>query len=189
MASEAQPESLSRDGWIGLAARVLRTEGPAALTLDRLTRREGRTEEELRTHFKGIGALVLALAQHWSERSADAAAAVARADGKASDRLLALFGLAAATDAALDQGIRALGADYVEVAAAVRAADDRRELIFTTVLASVYGLQGAEAHQFGRLLHALHLAALTRPAGEAAVFADGPTRALIAMLGSNFPVD
>ena len=94
-----------------------------------------------------------------------------------------------ASHAALEQGVRALAADYVEVADAVRAADDRRELIFTTVLAGVYDLKGAEAHQFGRLFHALHLAALTRAPGEAAAFSDGPGRALIAMLGSNFPVD
>lgn len=182
-------EPLTRDGWIALAVKVLRTEGPSALTVDRLTRREGRGEEEFRNHFKGIGALILALVEHWAERGGAAAAAIARAEGPAADRLLMLFQLTGRTDAALEQGVRALAADYVEVADAVRAADDRRELIFTTVLAGVYDLKGTEAHQFGRLFHALHLAALTRAPGEAAAFADGPGRALIAMLASNFPVD
>ena len=75
-----------------------------------------------------------------------------------------MLALSVEADVGLERGVRALAADHEPVAALVRAADDRHELILTTDLAAVYGLKGEEAQEFGRVLHALHVAAMSRPA-------------------------
>lgn len=92
-------------------------------------------------------------------------------------------------DVALERGVRALAADDEKVAELVRSTDDRHELILTTDLAAVYGLGAGEAQEFGRALHALHVAAMGRPDGEARTWAAGPARAITALLGSNFPTE
>ena len=130
----------------------------------------------------------VAVARHWAER-AEQAARAARRGKKPSERLLAMLALTAETDAELERGVRALAADHREVAELVRAADDRHELILTTDLAAVYGISGEEAQEFGRVLHALHVAAMTRSAGEAKTWSAGPARAITALLGSNFPIE
>ena len=118
-----------------------------------------------------------------------AAAREARRGKKPSERLLAMLALAVEADVDLERGVRALAADHREVAALVRAADDRHELILTTDLAAVYGIKGEEAQEFGRVLHALHVAAMSRPAEEAKTWGAGPARAITALLGSNFPIE
>jgi hypothetical protein len=82
-----------------------------------------------------------------------------------------------------------LAASDEALAALVRGADDRRELIMTSLLGAAYSLPGSEAHHFARTFHALHLAALMRGQGDGVAYVDGPTKALIALLESNFATD
>lgn len=176
-----------RGEWVALGAKILRQEGPSALTIDRLTRAEGRSEETLRTQFRGIGALILAVAQHWSDSEGRVVGQCATAPGTPLERLWAVLGRTGAEDPQLERGVRALGADYLEIADLVRAADDRREQVLTGLIAESYGLDGAEANHYARLLQALHVATSSRAPGEVVPYVSGPVRALIALLDSNFP--
>lgn len=184
-----EPSDLGRGAWIALAAKVLRQEGPSALTIARLAAREGRDETAFRDHFKSIGALILALAETWSDREALEIARAAGAGDTPVARLWSLLATTGAADPDFERGLRALAADYTEVGDVIRAADDRRELILTTLLAGTYGLEGSEAHHHARLLQALHIATLTRPRDEVAAYVSGAVRALTALLESNFPID
>lgn len=179
---------VTADDWVTLGAALLRREGPAALDVAGLCDRLGCSMADFQTHFADKGAYALAVARHWADR-AEQAAREARRGRKPSERLLAMLALSAEADADLERGVRALAADHDGVAELVRAADDRHELILTTDLASVYGISGEEAQEFGRVLHALHVAAMSRPAAEAKTWGAGPARAVTALLGSNFPIE
>jgi len=100
-----------------------------------------------------------------------------------------MLALGVEADVNLERGVRALAADHPAVAELVRSADDRHELVFTADLAAIYGLQTDEAQEYGRLLNALHIAAMSRPAEEARTWGAGPARAITALLGSNFPIE
>jgi AcrR family transcriptional regulator len=179
---------LTRDGWIALAVRILGQEGPSALTPDRLTDREGHTREAFQAHFRSGGALVLAVAQHWSDTEGVAIAEAARAPGQAIERLWAVLGLTGAADPPLERGVRALAADYPEIADLVRAADDKRERVVAVALVDAYQLQGPEARHYARLLQGLHIATSTRRPDEVVTYVSEPIRALASLLESNFPV-
>ena len=174
--------------WVTLGVALLQREGPASLDVESLCDRLGCGPQEFHRHFADRGAFALAVAKHWAEE-AEGAARAARRGRKPSERLLAMLALTVEADVALERGVRALAADHDEVAELVRAADDRHELILTTDLAAVYGLEGEEAQQYGRVLHALHVAAMSRPAAEAKTWGAGPARAVTALLGSNFPIE
>lgn len=173
--------------WVTLGIALLQREGPASLDVDSLCDRLGCGPQEFLRHFPHASAFALAVAKQWAD-AAEAAARAARRGRKPSERLLAMLALTAEADVGLERGVRALAADHDDVAELVRAADDRHELILATDLAAVYGLDGTEAQEFGRLLHALHVAAMSRPAGEAKSWGAGPARAVTALLGSNFPI-
>lgn len=178
---------VTADDWVTLGVALLRREGPAALDEAGLCERLGCALADFHQHFADQGAFALEVARHWAE-AAEGAAREARRGKKPAERLLAMLALTAEADTDLERGVRALAADHPDVAELVRGADDRHELILTTDLAAVYGLNVEEAQEFGRALHALHVAAMTRPAGEAKSWGAGPARAITALLGSNFPI-
>jgi AcrR family transcriptional regulator len=181
-------DDVTADDWVTLGVALLKREGPGALDVAELCARLGCDIADFRSHFADKGAYALAVARHWAD-AAEAAAREARRGRKPSERLLAMLALSVEADVDLERGVRALAADHPDVADLVRGADDRHELILTTDLAAVYGLNGEEAQEFGRVLHALHVAAMSRPAAEAKTWGAGPARAITALLGSNFPIE
>ena len=181
-------DDVSAEDWVTLGVALLQREGPASLDVAELCRRLGCEVADFHAHFAEKGTFALAIARHWAG-AAEAAAREARRGKKPSERLLAMLALGVEADVNLERGIRALAADHEPVAALVRAADDRHELVLTTDLAAVYGLGAEEAQEFGRALHALHVAAMSRPSDEARIWGAGPARAITALLGSNFPIE
>ncbi len=170
-----------------LAVKTLRLEGPARFTVDHLCRRARRTKGSFYHHFKGIEELIGAVARHWAEAESESVGRAASGAGTAMERFRSLLALTETADHRLERGVRALTLNDAELSAIVRRADDRRELVTTTLLAAAYGIQGAEAHHFARLFHAVHLAAPLRAPDDAVGFAKAPSDALIAILESNFP--
>src|SRR5690242_1306057 len=149
-------DDVTADDWVTLGVALLQREGPASLDIDSLCDRLGCGPREFLRHFPDQARFALAVAKHWAEGT-EAATRQARRGKKPSERLLAMLALSGEADVDLERGVRALAADYPEVAELVRGADDRHELVLTTDLAAVYGLNGEEAQEFGRVLHALHV--------------------------------
>lgn len=174
--------TMRHDDWIGLAADALRREGPMALTIDNLCARARRTKGSFYHHFKTIGALREAVVQAWIETDAEAMARIAGSGITAKARLDAILRLTEATDSKLELGIRALAATDSAVDELVRKADDRRELVMTTLLAAAYRIRGADAHNLARTFHALHIAALVRAPADPAAFAKGPAETLMRLM-------
>lgn len=187
MPAKKPPAVFRRQDWIDLAVKTLRLEGPARFTVDHLCRRARRTKGSFYHHFKGIEELTGAVARHWADAESEAVGRAASAGATPMERLRALLALTETSDHRLERGVRALIVNDRELTEIVRNADDRRELVTTTLLAAAYGIQGGEAHHFARLFHALHLAAPLRSADDVAGFAKPPSDALIAILESNFP--
>lgn len=187
MPAKKPPAIFRRQDWVDLAARTLRLEGPSRFTVDHLCRRARRTKGSFYHHFKGIEELTGAVARDWAESEGEAIGRAASARGTAMERLRGLLTLTETADHRLERGVRALTVNDPDMGEIVRKADDRRELVTTTLLAAAYGIQGAEAHAFARLFHAIHLAAPLRSPDDAAGFARPPSDALIAILESNFP--
>lgn len=187
MPARKPPAVFRRQDWIDLAVKTLRLEGPARFTVDHLCRRARRTKGSFYHHFKGIEELTAAVARAWAESESEAVGRAASAGETPMDRLKALLALTETADLRLERGVRALTVNDPELGEIVRKADDRRELVTTTLLAAAYGIQGAEAHNFARLFHAVHLAAPLRSPDDAAGFAKPPSDALLAILQSNFP--
>lgn len=173
--------------WVALAVKTLRLEGPARFTVDHLCRRARRTKGSFYHHFKGIEELTSAVARAWADAESEAVGRAVWAGETPMERLKALLGLTESADLRLERGVRALTVNDPELSEIVRKADDRRELVTTTLLAAAYCIQGAEAHHFARLFHAIHLAAPLRSPDDVTGFAKAPTDALLAILESNFP--
>ncbi len=181
-------QDVTAEDWVTLGIALLQAEGPASLEVSRLCQRLNCNLSDFEAHFADTGDFALAVARHWAEE-AERKAREARSGKKPGERLLAMLALGVEADVALERGVRALAADHPAVAELVRATDDRHELILTTDLAAVYALGAEEAQEYGRALHALHVAAMSRSGEEAKTWGAGPARAITALLGSNFPVE
>lgn len=188
---EAAPEpsanALSRADWIAIAWKALRESGPSALTPEHLTK--GRNAESFRSHFRGIGVLALDLARYWHDAEGEVLTLIAGSGETPTERMWAVLGLTGGDDPLLERGVRALAADYQELANVVRAADDRREGILTGLLAEAYNLEMKEARNYARLFQALHIATLSREPDEIVDYVSGPARALNSLLEGTFPSD
>lgn len=178
---------LTRADWIAVAWKAVRESGPSALTLEHLTK--GRSVESFQSHFKGIGFLVLDLARYWYDAEGEVLNLIAGSGSTPIERLWSVLGLTGGDDPHLERGVRALAADYQELANLVRSADDRRETILTGLLAEAYDLETKEARNYARLFHALHIATLSRDPSEIVDYVAGPARALNSLLEGTFPSD
>lgn len=175
--------------WIAIGFKVLRNEGPSAFTVDRFRGEILPGGTTFLAHFKSVGAFVVASASHWAEQDGEELIRAAGAGESALERLWSALGLTAPADPALERAIRALAADYPDVAEIVRTADDRRERMLTALIAGAYRMDEGEARHHARLLAALHVGALYQPPSRIADYVGGTVRALIATLDSNFPID
>ncbi len=185
VAAEPFPADPTRADWVAFGWKALREAGPGALTIERLAR--NRDEEAFRRHFNGIGFLIVAVARYWYDAEGEVLGTLAQGGETSIERLWSVLGLTGGDDPPLERGIRALAADYKEVADIVRAADDRRESVLTGLLAGSYHLAMGEAQHYARLLQALHVATLGREDDEVVDYVSGPVRALNSLLESTFP--
>lgn len=186
-AADPPSGALTRADWIAIAWKALRESGPSALTLEHLAK--GRSEESFHSHFKGIGVLALDVARYWYDAEGEVLTLIAGSGETPIKRLWSVLGLTGGDDPALERGVRALAADYQELANLVRAADDRREAILANLVAESYHLETGEARNYARLFQALHIATLSRSADELVDYVSGPVRALNSLLESTFPSD
>jgi AcrR family transcriptional regulator len=177
-ASQAKAPRWSREDWIELGARSLRTNGPAGVTLEALCVAAARTRGSFYHHFAAVDELAVEIAALWRRTETEAIGAAALAESDPRKGLRTLARLSAQMDHALEIGVRALGAANPAVAAIVRDVDEVREGIIADLLARAYQLAPARAAQAARLFHSLQLAAQVRAPQDVAGFSDGPARLL-----------
>jgi AcrR family transcriptional regulator len=114
----------SKQHWLALGEQRLSTEGPAALSLERLTEAAGRTKGSFYHHFQSRDDFLAALADHWRETVVEAAAKPYRGDPAAWPALLhdAPFDL----NQPFERALRRLAADEPIVRAGVDRVDRER---------------------------------------------------------------
>src|ERR1700756_1737034 len=78
----------SREDWLALGEQRLSTEGPGALSLERLTGAAGRTKGSFYHHFQSRDEFLAALVDRWRETVVEAAARPYREDPAAWPALL-----------------------------------------------------------------------------------------------------
>jgi AcrR family transcriptional regulator len=122
--------TVTRDNWIEEGFEVLAGEGDAALTVDGLCSRLGRTKGSFYHHFAGRPGFVQALLGEWERRATDRLIETGHADAPVEDRLRAVNRQASELrNARLERAIRAWAARE-PVARDVQDRVDRRRLAF-----------------------------------------------------------
>lgn len=124
MAALPSSSRFSKQNWLTLGEHRLATEGPGALSLERLTEAAGRTKGSFYHHFQSRDDFLAALVDHWRETVVEAAARPYRDDPTAWPALLhaAPFDL----NQPFERALRRLAADEPIVRAGVERVDRER---------------------------------------------------------------
>lgn len=98
----------AQDDWLDLGLTALAEAGPAALTIDALCQRAGKTKGSFYAHFVGAATYATALAEHWRERHTRQLIEVTQSEDPPDARLLMLEQMALRLDSRVEQGMRRL---------------------------------------------------------------------------------
>lgn len=144
----------TRTHWITLGLEQLKTNGPAALTIDALCEAADKTRGSFYFHFETVESFLQALAEHWTEIFTTKLLEDGRPPSPRKDCLNLL---AARVDLALETGIRRLAQNNDAVAQHVNTADNER----INWLASLYAESGEYAPETADHLARIEYAAFT----------------------------
>lgn len=114
----------TREDWLETAVELLEEEGSAALTIDRLCARMGKTKGGFYHHFGDAAGLRHAILDRWERRQTDDI--IEAADAQPERRAEVLDARATAADWGEERAIRAWGWQDPEVRARVEAVDRKR---------------------------------------------------------------
>lgn len=145
----------AKSDWLDLGLTALAEGGPAALTIDALCQRAGKTKGSFYAHFVGVEAYLIALAEHWRERNTREIVELTQSDGQPDARLLLLDQMALRLDSRVEQGMRRLAVADAAVMRVCNAVDHER----IAHLAELYRLSGRFDDQDARSLARLEYAA------------------------------
>jgi AcrR family transcriptional regulator len=128
----------AKEDWLELGARLLGDEGPAALTIERMTAAAARTRGSFYHHFKGRDDFLAALMKWWARQAVDAAAArfAAAADAAGLRKLMRQETLH--WDMKFERNVRQLGAGEPLVADALRHIDEARMAGMAMLIAKLH---------------------------------------------------
>jgi AcrR family transcriptional regulator len=120
----AAPSRFTKIDWLSLGERLLCEEGPAALSLERLTEAAGRTKGSFYHHFQSRDVFLAALMDHWRATVVEAASRPYRDNPAAWPALLhaAPFDL----NQPFERALRRLAADEPIIRAGVERVDRER---------------------------------------------------------------
>ncbi len=147
---------LAREDWLALGLDRLAVEGPPALQLERICAAAGRTRGSFYHHFRDHADFLDALADHWRKRHTEALIDLSR-EGSPTARLRSIRQLATRVDAAVELGMRRLGAGHLRIQAVVDEVDRRRIDYMTRLHRSRPGVTANQATAFAWLEYAAYV--------------------------------
>lgn len=147
---------MGRDAWVALGLERLADVGPRALQLASICAAAGRTRGSFYHHFEDHAAFLDAIAEHWRRGHAEALVELDR-EGVASDRSRSIRRLATRIDAAVELGMRRLGAGDARIQAVVDEVDRRRIDYLTRLHQSRPGVSRNQAAAFAWLEYAAYV--------------------------------
>ncbi|MDJ1158132.1 helix-turn-helix domain-containing protein [Chelatococcus sp. SYSU_G07232] len=177
-ATPRRPGRRTRADWVELGTTLLREEGPAALTVERLTAAAGLTKGSFYHHFDGIGAFVEALLDAWEEHSTESILHAVEALPPTPERRQRMADLTYAIDLRLETAVRRLAAGDARTAGRLAEVDARREAAVARIVQEDYRVSEEEAGVVARLLYTLHAGVVARAPADPRGFA-APMLALI----------
>lgn len=151
--------TLSPDAWFGVGCDLLLSQGPRALTVERLCRAAGVTKGSFYHHFADAAVFRERLADHLVLRSATEPVSTLEAIASPAQRLSALVELIAASNTALDAAMRRWAAVDPQIAARVREVDSQRHTLVAQTFAQLFPDEPQRAHDLTRLSEAFYLGA------------------------------
>ena len=150
---------VTRDDWIEEGFRVLASMGDAALTVDALCERLGRSKGSFYHHFDGRPGYVRDLLETWERQATDRLIETGRADAPVEDRLRAVNREASELkNSRLERAIRGWAAREPE-AARVQDRVDRRRLAFMEELCAERMGEGDPARRLARVFQLVFVGA------------------------------
>jgi AcrR family transcriptional regulator len=161
--------------WVDVALTLLKAEGHAALTVERLCRAGGMSKGSLYHHHAHLPALKAAALARWQAEHTERLIAATRGGvlPAGATRRQHLDALAFSLDRALEQAVRNWGAHDPLAGAAVRAVDEQR----IAYLAELAGDDDpVRARRLATLEYALFLGLQQLPAAEQAWLLDARAR-------------
>jgi len=177
----------TRRDWIEHGIHQLKSEGPGAVTLERMCETANRTRGSFYHHFATMGDFIAEVTSRWRRTDTDDIRALVLGEPSPREGLRLLSRLSDRIDHRVELGVRALALTVPAVRAIVDRTDGDREAFLTDLLRRAYGLDARRAGDAARLFHALHLAGLMRSPDRMREFSLGPTRALIGWLEQDAP--
>lgn len=114
------------EDWLQLGERLLKAEGPGALTIERLTAAAGKTRGSFYHHFKGRDAFLEALLAAWQQATTETLAARLEDAASAEAKTEILRGVSMALDGKLERALRQLAAAEPLVAEHLARVDEIR---------------------------------------------------------------
>ncbi|MBW3534173.1 MAG: TetR/AcrR family transcriptional regulator [Gemmatimonadetes bacterium] len=149
----------SREDWIEEGFRILEEEGDAALTVEALCERIGRTKGSFYHHFRGRDGYVDALLEAWERRSTDQLIESVEAEGSVEERLRRLNHRASEEGSPrLERAVRAWAAREPR-ARETQERVDRRRLDFLEDLMEERMGQGESARRLARVFQLVFVGA------------------------------
>lgn len=112
--------------WLNLGQTLLKTEGPSALTIDRMTTYAGKTRGSFYHHFQSRDAFLEALIEAWQASSLTALSERLQMAESPEEKRVVMRGVSAEWDAAFERQLRFLAAQEPHVAALLATVDDLR---------------------------------------------------------------
>ena len=124
--SDQQQSRFTKVDWLKLGERLLSTEGPDGLSLERLTEAAARTKGSFYHHFRSRDDFLAALTRHWRDTVVEAAARPYRDDPRPAAWQALLHDAPFQLNQPFERALRRLAVGEPIVAAAVERVDRER---------------------------------------------------------------
>lgn len=116
----------SKTHWLELGQTLLKSEGPGALTLERLTEAASKTRGSFYHHFKSRDAFLTAMIEAWQSTSLASLATRLQNDDSADGKRKIMRGVSMEWDGAFERQLRILAAQEPLVAKLLSQVDELR---------------------------------------------------------------
>ena len=120
------PKRFSKNDWLAFGLKTLAKDGPAAIRIDTLCARAGRTKGSFYHHFKSRENFVAALLEHWAQELTQSVIDQAEKEISPVARLIALNNITSGSDGGVERQLRRWAGSDAMVEAAINTIDKRR---------------------------------------------------------------
>lgn len=153
----AKTSRISKETWLATGLDLLKTEGPVALTIERLCKALDRSKGSFYFHFGAVDPFKVALLDYWEKQHTQAVEAYADQQADAAARRLAVPEVAARLDDGVERAIRVWAHSEPAARALIARVDSRRIDYVAQLIAEADALPFAAARDLASIEYAAFL--------------------------------